>query len=93
MRRMDGRNGGFRGLPNPEGDIMSYNVYRDGNLVPLMEIQDPGGEAPTVDVTDWALTNERDYLYRVEAVDAGGMASGLSEAVVARPKAGPEWGQ
>jgi len=65
---------------------------RDGNLVPLMEVLDPGAGA-TVGVTDWALTNERDYSYRVEAVDAGGMASGLSEAVVARPKAGPEWGE
>jgi len=91
--RMDGRNGGFRGLRNPEGDIMSYNVYRDGNLVPLLEVQDPGDDVATVEVTDWALTNERDYSYRIEAIDAGGMASGLSEAVVARPKAGLEWGE
>jgi len=87
------RDEGFRGLPNPEGEIMSYNVYRDGNLVPLMEIQDPGGEVPTVEVTDWALTNERDYSHRIEAIDAGGMASGPSEAVGARPKAEMEWGE
>jgi len=91
--RMDGTNGGFRGLRNPEGDIMSYNVYRDGNLVPLLEVQDPGDDVATVEVTDWALTNERDYSYRIEAVDAGGSASGLSEAVVARPKAEAEWGE
>ena len=91
--RMDGTNGGFRGLRNPEGDIMSYNVYRDGNLVPLLEVQDPGGEAPTVEVTDWALTNEREYSYRIEAVDESGGKSGLSGPVQARPVAGTDWGE
>jgi hypothetical protein len=71
---------------------VNANGCGDGNLVPLMEVPDPGA-GMTVEVTDWALTNERDYSYRIEAVDAGGMASGLSGPVPARPKAGPEWGK
>ena len=76
-----------------ESDIVKYRVYRDGNLVPLMEVQDPGGDIASVSVTDWALTNERQYSYRVEAVDKGGSISGLSEAIQARPIAAPEWGE
>jgi hypothetical protein len=75
-----------------EPDIVKYRIYRDGNLVPLMEVQDPG-VGGTVEMTDWALTNGRTYSYRVEAVDGGGMSSGLSEPVLVKPKAGLEWGE
>ena len=78
-----------------ESDIVKYRVYRDGNLVPLMEVQVvqyPSGELSTVEVIDWALTNERDYSYRIEAVDDSGTKSGLSEQVTASPQAGMEWG-
>ena len=91
MRRMDGRNGGFRGLPNPEGDIMSYNVYRNGNLVPSKTVsQTVSGDSVCLD--DLALTNSKEYVYQVEAVDARGNRSVLSGKLSVTPSGGMEWG-
>jgi len=75
-----------------EPDIDHYDVFRDGSLVPLMQVKrKDDGENPSI--TDWALTNGRKYTYRVEAVDNNGNRSGLSDPIDATPVAGPEWGQ
>ena len=74
---------------NTEADVTKYNVYRDGNLVPLLVVTQPtsGG----LQIEDLALTNGRKYRYQVEAVDVQGHGSGLSGAVEVIPAAGPEW--
>jgi len=76
---------------NSESDIKEYNVFRDGNLVPLRVVSDPGTGA-TVEFLDFALTNGREYQYQVEAVDQRGNRSGLSDPVSSVPIAGLEWG-
>jgi len=76
---------------NTESDIKEYNIFRDGNLVPLRVVNDPGIGA-TVEILDLALTNGREYRYQVEAVDQGENKSGLSAVVPVIPVAGPEWG-
>lgn len=76
---------------NAEPDIQGYNVYRDGNLVPITFVsQPPQGLVP--ELVDLALTNGRQYQYQVQAVDARGNKSGLSVPVAVTPAAGPEWG-
>ena len=77
---------------NSEADVVKYNVYRDGNLVPLIEVtQPPSGIDPTLE--DLALTNGNEYRYQVEAVDARGNKSGLSAPFSVIPVAGQEWGE
>jgi len=84
------RDEGFRGLRNPEGDIMSYNVYRDANMVPLRVVEQTlVGTDPALD--DLALTNSKEYVYQVESVDARGNRSGLSGKLAVRPSGGTEW--
>ncbi len=71
-------------------DVASYNVYRDGNLKPLATVsQCPAGQVPQH--RDLALTNGRNYSYRIQAVDLAGNTSDLSDSVSATPAAGPEW--
>ena len=77
---------------NGENDVVGYNIYRDGNLVPLAYVaQPPVGSTPTL--TDYALTNGRQYLYQIQAVDARGNKSALGFGVLGTPVSGPEWGQ
>jgi hypothetical protein len=76
---------------NPQADIVGYNIYRGGNLVPIKSVpQPPSGD---LQLDDLALTNGYKYRYQVEAVDAGGNKSGISSTVYveAVPKAGEEW--
>lgn len=76
---------------NVEPDIKEYRIYRDGNLVPLTVVSDPG-IGSTVEVQDLYLTNGREYRYRLEAVDMQGNVSGLTMEGVVVPMAGAEWG-
>ena len=69
---------------------MSYNVYRNGNLVPSKTVsQTVSGDS--VCLEDLALTNSKEYVYQVEAVDARGNRSGLSGKLAVTPSGGTEW--
>ena len=87
---MDEKDEGFRGQRNRETDIMRYNVYRDANMVPLRVVEQTlVGTDPALD--DLALTNSKEYVYQVEAVDARGNRSGLSGKLAVTPYGGTEW--
>ena len=45
----------------------------------------------SVCLEDLALTNSKEYVYQVEAVDARGNRSGLSGKLAVRPSGGTEW--
>ncbi|WP_180357733.1 fibronectin type III domain-containing protein [Streptomyces sp. NP160] len=56
---------------NPEGDLASYRVLRDGTAVATVT-------APTTTWSDTGLTNGRTYQYALQAVDTHGNASAAS---------------
>jgi len=89
--RMEEKDRSYRGTRNPDADIVSYNIYRGGNLVPIRTIPQPASGDLQLD--DLALTNGFNYRYQVEAVDTQGNKSGISSSIFveAVPKAGEEW--
>jgi hypothetical protein len=72
-----------------ELDVVSYNVYRNSNLVPLAVVAQPVTGLPTL--LDLALTNGLPHQYQVEAVDGRGNKSGLSPMMSVTPISGTEW--
>jgi len=89
--RMEEIDRSYRWTRNPDADIVGYNIYRGGNLVPMRTIPQPASGDLQLD--DLALTNGFNYRYQVEAVDTRGNKSGISSSlfVEAVPKAGGEW--
>jgi len=89
--RMEEKDRGYRWTRNPDADIVSYNIYRGGNLVPIKAVAQP--VSGDLQLDDLALTNGFNYRYQVEAVDARGNKSGISSTIFveAVPKAGEEW--
>jgi acid phosphatase len=65
---------------DPDGDSVSYNVYRNGAKV---------GSSTTTSFTDTGLTNGTTYNYQVSAVDSPGNESALSSVVSATPTSSP----
>lgn len=63
--------------PSPEGDVVSYRVYRGG--VQLFQT------ASTV-ILDQGLTDLTTYTYRVSAVDSSGLEGPKSDAVSGMPR-------
>ncbi|WP_342480943.1 carbohydrate-binding domain-containing protein [Paenibacillus sp. FSL L8-0340] len=64
--------------------VVSYNVYRDGGVTPVMTV--PGR---ITFFSDYSVAPETQYSYRVQAVDDFGNISALSPAVSATTSAMP----
>jgi parallel beta-helix repeat protein len=77
-------------VPSAASDTVGYWVYRDNSSLPLNSQLIPNAVLPQF--VDLGLTNARSYSYRVAAQDAAGNIGPKSDAVSAKPVAGPEWG-
>jgi len=67
---------------NTEQDLAGYNVYRDGDTLPLS-----GGVL--IKDTNWVdieLVNYQEYRYRITAVDEAGLESEPSNEVITTPR-------
>lgn len=70
--------------PNPEPNILGYNIYRDGIRINNYLIY-------VRNFTDKYLTNRKSYSYTVTAVDSYEIEGYHSRPIRARPLEGAEW--
>jgi hypothetical protein len=70
--------------PNPETDILHYDIYRDGFRLSRWQAE--------ATFKDMRLTNGRPYTYTIIAIDSRGIESNKTSTITVTPVAGPEWG-